>query len=115
VNKIKKIEVDLKREISFIINSKINDPRLGFVTITGVRLSTDYNYLDVFVSIMGSDKIIKDTLIGLNKSSGFIKKNLRERVKLRNMPRVKFIIDDSIDTGMKITKILEDLKKSCLV
>jgi ribosome-binding factor A len=111
VNKIKKIEVDIKREISFIINSKINDPRLGFVTITGVRLSTDYNYLDVFVSIMGSGKVVKDTLVGLNQSSGFIKKNLGERIKLRNMPRVKFINDDSINTGMKITKILEDLKK----
>jgi ribosome-binding factor A len=111
VNKIKKIEVDIKREISFIINSKINDPRLGFVTITGVRLSTDYNYMDVFVSIMGSGKVVKDTLVGLNQSSGFIKKNLGERIKLRNMPRVKFINDDSINTGMKITKILEDLKK----
>ncbi len=111
MNKIKKIEVDIKREISFIINSKINDPRLGFVTITGVRLSTDYNYLDVFVSIMGSGKVVKDTLVGLNQSSGFIKKNLGERIKLRNMPRVKFINDDSINTGMKITKILEDLKK----
>ena len=112
MNKIKKIEVDIKREISFIINSKINDPRLGFVTITGVRLSTDYNYMDVFVSVMGSKKVVEDTLIGLKQSSGFIKKNLGERVKLRNMPRVKFINDDSIDTGMKITKILEDLKKS---
>ncbi len=111
MDKIKKIEVDIKREISFIINSKINDPRLGFVTITGVRLSTDYNYLDVFVSIMGSGEVVKDTLVGLNQSSGFIKKNLGERVKLKNMPRIKFIIDDSIDTGMKITKILEDLKK----
>ncbi len=111
MNKIKKIEVDIKREISFIINSKINDPRLGFVTITGVRLSTDYNYLDVFVSIMGSGEVVKDTLVGLNQSSGFIKKNLGERIKLRNMPRVKFINDDSINTGMKITKILEDLKK----
>ena len=111
MDKIKKIEVDIKREISFIINSKINDPRLGFVTITGVRLSTDYNYLDVFVSIMGSGEVVKDTLVGLNQSSGFIKKNLGERVKLRNMPKVKFINDDSINTGMKITKILEDLKK----
>lgn len=111
MDRIKKIEIDLKREIGFIINSKIKDPRVGFVTVTDVKLSPDFQYLDVFVSVMGEDKVINDSINGLNNCSGFIKRNLKERFKLRNMPDLKFIYDRSIDNGMKIEKLLESLKK----
>jgi ribosome-binding factor A len=111
LDRIKKIEIDLKREIGFIINSKIKDPRVGFVTVTDVKLSPDFQYLDVFVSVMGEDKVINDSINGLNNCSGFIKRNLKERFKLRNMPDLKFIYDRSIDNGMKIEKLLESLKK----
>lgn len=112
MDRLKKFEIDLKREISFIINSKIKDPRLGFITLTGVRLSSDFHYLDVFISIMGEKKKIEDSLAVLKKSDGFIKNNLKERVRLRTMPDIKFIYDKSIDQGMKISEILEDLKKT---
>ncbi|MBM3705621.1 MAG: 30S ribosome-binding factor RbfA [Actinobacteria bacterium] len=111
MNRSRKTEVDLKREIGFIINSKIKDPRLGFVTITDVRLSPDFHYLDVFVSIMGEDKSIKDTLEILKNCDGFIKNNLKQRFKLRIMPEIKFIHDGSINQGMRISELLEGLKK----
>jgi ribosome-binding factor A len=107
----RKLEIDLKREISFIVNTKLKDPRIGFVTVTGVKLSPDYHYLDVFVSIMGEKKIIEDSIDGLNSCEGFIKKNLKERFRLRTIPEVKFIYDKSIDNGMRITQILDSLKK----
>jgi ribosome-binding factor A len=112
MDRARKLEIDLQREISFIINSKLKDPRIGFVTVTGVKLSADYHYLDVFVSVMGEQKIIDDTVKGLNSCGGFIKKNLKERFRLRTIPEIKFIYDKSIAYGMKIMKILEDLKKS---
>jgi ribosome-binding factor A len=112
MDRARKLEIDLQREISFIINSKLKDPRIGFVTVTGVKLSTDYHYLDVFVSVMGEPKIIDDTIKGLNSCDGFIKKNLKERFRLRTMPEIKFIYDKSIANGMKIMEILEGLKKS---
>ena len=111
MNKARKLEIDLQREISFIINSKLKDPRIGFVTVTDVKLSPDYHYLNIFVSVMGEERVKNDSLKGLNQCEGFIKKNLKERFRLRTIPDIKFIYDKSIDHGLKITSILENLKK----
>jgi ribosome-binding factor A len=111
MNRARKLEIDLQREISFIINSKLKDPRIGFVTVTDVKLSPDYHYLDIFVSIMGEERAKNDSMEGLNQCEGFIKKNLKKRFKLRTIPDIKFIYDKSIAQGLKITEILENLKK----
>jgi len=111
MNRARKLEIDLQREISFIINSKLKDPRIGFVTVTDVKLSPDYHYLDIFVSVMGEERVKKDSMMGLNQCEGFIKKNLKERFRLRTIPEIKFIYDKSIEHGLKITSILENLKK----
>ena len=111
MDRIKKIEIDLQREISFIINSKLKDPRVGFVTVTAVKLSSDYHRLDVFVSIMGDEKKISESMKGLKNCDGFIKKNLKERFRLRSMPELKFMYDRSITQGIKVTELLENLKK----
>jgi len=112
VDRIRKAEIDLKREVSFIINAKAKDPRIGFVTVTGAKLSVDYKWLNVFVSIMGNEDDIKRSLEGLERSRGFIKKNLQERMKLRNMPNIRFLHDKSINNGIRISKILEKIKKN---
>ncbi len=111
MNRARKIEIDLKREISFIINTKIKDPRIGFITLTDVKLSIDYHYLDVFVSVMGTDEVIKKTMLVLKQCDGFIKKNLKDRFKLRSMPQIKFIYDKSIDNGIRVTQLLEKIHK----
>lgn len=67
MNRARKLEIDLQREISFIINSKLKDPRIGFVTVTDVKLSPDYHYLDIFVSIMGEERVKNDSMKGLNQ------------------------------------------------
>lgn len=111
VDRIRKVEIDLKREISFIINNKIKDPRIGFVTITDTRLSPDYKWLDVFVSVMGGEKETEDSLEALDRCCGFIKRNLPKKLRLKSMPSIRFLYDKSIDEGMKISNILDDLDK----
>ncbi|MDD3628236.1 MAG: 30S ribosome-binding factor RbfA [Candidatus Humimicrobiaceae bacterium] len=111
MDRIKKAEIDIKREISFIINTKVNDPRIGFVTVTGAELSVDFKWLDVFISIMGDEDEIKRSFEGLNSCKGFIKRNLQQRLKLRSVPSIKFLYDKSIDTGIRVSKILDDLEK----
>ncbi|MEE8324692.1 MAG: 30S ribosome-binding factor RbfA [Candidatus Humimicrobiaceae bacterium] len=109
MDKIKKLAIDIQREISFIINTKIKDPRIGFITITDTRLSPDGKYLDIYVSIMDKDDQHEKRLDALKKCSGFIKKNLTRRMRLRNVPELKFIYDGSIDRGLKISEILEEI------
>ena len=108
----KKTEIDLMREISFIINNKVKDPRIGFITITGAKLSSDHKWLDVFVSILGEEEKIKNSLVGLKNCCGFIKKNLVKKFRLKSIPNIKFIYDQSIDQGLKISEILENLNKA---
>jgi len=111
VDRIKKLSIDIKREISFIINTRIKDPRIGFITITDTRLSADGKYLDVYFSTLKKGDDTESSLEALKRCSGFIKKNLSDRLRLRNVPELKFIYDGSIDRGMRITKILEDINK----
>lgn len=111
MDRIKKLAIDIKREISFIINTKIKDPGIGFITVTDTRLSVDGKYLDIYFSTMGKENQAESSLEALKRCRGFIKKNLSERMRLRNVPELKFIYDDSIDRGMKITKILENINK----
>ena len=106
----KKIEIDLIREISFILNSKVKDPRIGFVTLTYVKLSADYHYMDIYFTVLDKEENLKSCLEGLNKCKGFIKKNLLKRIKLRSVPEIKFIYDETIEKGVKINEILEKIK-----
>ena len=109
--KLKKIENDLKREIGYIINNKIKDPRVRFVTLTDTRLSPDFKHLNVFFSIMGEKREREEGIAGLNKSKGYIAKTLSERVELRTLPKISFIYDSSIDNGLRITGIIDKLSK----
>jgi ribosome-binding factor A len=111
VDRIRKVEIDLKREISFIINNKIKDPRIGFVTITDTRLSPDYKWLDVFVSVLGNERETSNSLKALDRCRGFIKRNLPKKLRLKSMPSIRFLYDKSIDEGMKISNILNGLDK----
>lgn len=111
MDRTRKAEIDLKREISFIINTKAKDPRIGFITIIDTKLSSDFKWLDVFVSIMGEEDEINRSLEGLRNCCGFIKKNLQQRLKLKSIPDIRFLYDKSIDKGIKISKILETLDK----
>ena len=109
MDKIKKLAIDIQREISFIINTKIKDPRIGFITVTDARLSPDGKYFDIYVSIMDKDDRQEKRLDALKKCSGFIKKNLTRRMRLRNVPELKFIYDESVKRGLKISEILKEI------
>ncbi len=110
MDKLKKTEADLQREISFIISSKVKDPRVNFVTITGVKLSPDFHYMDVYFTVLDEQNNLNLCLKGLNTCKGFIKKNIQSRIRIKNMPEIKFIYDKSIENGMRINQIIEDLK-----
>lgn len=101
-----RVEEEMKREIASIIKDNIKDPRVGFVTVTGVEVTPDFRYAKVFVSVYGDDDAIKIAMEGLEKASGYIRKEVSQRVKLRNSPELSFRFDESIRHGAKIAEIL---------
>lgn len=103
---------EIQRELSDLIRSDLKDPRIGFVTITNVDVSGDLRHAKVYISIMGNEKEKKDTIIGLEKASGFMRTELSKRIKVRYMPELHFRIDESLDYSEKINSILSKVKEA---
>lgn len=101
----------LQKEISSIIIQELKDPRLGFVTVTGVSVSDNLENARVFISVLGSGDEIKQTFDGLRSATGFIRSCIGKRVKLRHVPELSFLLDESVSYGAHIEALLRDLKK----
>lgn len=101
----------MKQEIMDIVNNKVKDPRVGFLTITDVELTNDLSHAKVFVTVLGSDKEVENTFKALEKATGFIKSELGSRMRLRIIPDLTFEYDESIEYGNKIERMLQDLHK----
>jgi ribosome-binding factor A len=96
----------INREISAIIEHEIKDPRLGFVTITTVDVSSDLKTATVYFSSLNNKE---EGLATLNRAKGYIKSSLAHRVRMRYIPNIEFKIDNSYEYGAKIDEILEDI------
>ena len=99
----------LKSEIGAIIQKKIKDPAVGFVTITDVTLSDDLRTARVYVSVLGDQSQKEASLKGLERAKIFIQNELGSRVRLRYLPILQFFIDETWDYGERIDRILRDL------
>lgn len=100
----------LQREISNIIETELKDPRIGFLTVTKVDLSSDLKLARVYYSVLGTREEKEKSGEGLRSAKGFIKKLLGQRTRLRYLPDILFIFDDSLEKGRYIESILEKLK-----
>ena len=107
-----RINEEVKREISVIIRDEIKDPRMtAMVSITSVKVSKDLRYAKVFVSIFGKTEEEKnETFAALKSASGYIRREVGQRINLRNTPQIIFELDDSIDYGMHIDSLIEKIK-----
>lgn len=101
----------IKREISQIIQQELEDPRIGFVTITKVTVTNDLKQADVWISVLGTLEQKKDSLKTLNNAHYYIQELLAPRVKLRFLPQIHFHLDHSIEYSSHIGKIIQKLKK----
>lgn len=105
-----RVAEDIKREL-IAITRELKDPRIqGMLTVVRVELSTDASFAKVYVSAMEGMDTAKLAVKGLTSAVGYIRRELGTRLRLRITPELKFIADDSIEYGMGITKILNDLK-----
>ncbi|MFT8229935.1 MAG: 30S ribosome-binding factor RbfA [Enterobacterales bacterium] len=106
-NRINKISSLLRKEISIILQSKINTPQTKMFTISGIKLSNDFSYAKIFVTFLyDSNEEIKNNIFFLKNMSKFIRKLLSMKLKLRKIPKLTFIYDDSIQQGWKISNLL---------
>lgn len=101
----------LKKEISDLLRNEIKDPRVGFVTITGVEVTKDLSYGKVFVSVMGSEEQRKETLDVLQNAAGYMRSEVGRRIKVRHAPELLFKLDTSLDHGSRIMELLHGINR----
>mgnify|MGYP000982055959 FL=1 len=105
-----RINSEVMREISQIIRTELKDPRVSTMTsVTDVNVTTDLKYCTVYVSVLGGKEEADKTLEGLRKAGGFIRYELAHRLNLRNTPELKFVIDNSLEYGMKMDKLIDEV------
>lgn len=100
----------LRQEISQLVSRDLNDPRLsGLVTITRVETTEDLHYAKVYVSIMG-DRDAKDMVLqGMGSASGFIRRELRSRLTLKQIPEISYYLDDTLDQAEHILELIDKI------
>lgn len=99
----------LHEEISLLIQRRARDPRLRLVTITGVEMSSDLRVAHVYVSVLGSGEDVEESLAGLRHAAGFLRRELGASLSLRYLPEIVFRLDDSLERGFRIDRLLNSL------
>ena len=109
--RMQRVQELMKQELSKIILQDLKDPRIGFVTVTAVDVSSDLRNARVYVSLMGSEQQIADSWRGLQSSRGFLRREIGHRVRLRYTPELTLELDKSVDYGVHIQELLQKIKK----
>lgn len=89
--------------------SSLKDPRIGLVTVTGVRVTPDLREATVFVSVLGSVRKRRDTLAGLESARGVLQARINHELNLRRTPTLAFSYDDSVERGVEMSKLIDEL------
>ncbi len=107
-HRIERVNSLIRQEISRLLQRQVKDPRLGnFIAVTGVSTSADLKYAEVFVSRIGSEEEKQETLSALASASGFFRRELARRLKLRYIPVLSFQWDDSIERGDYLLQLID--------
>lgn len=101
----------IKKELNHILQTEFKDPRVGFLTITGVDVTNDLSLAKVFLSVLGNDNEKRETLKALERGKGFIRSELGKRIRLRVVPEICFAIDSSIEYGARIDRLIHEIKE----
>lgn len=108
--RIERVNGLLREEIAALLASQVNDPRLkGLITVTQVRTASDLRSARVYVSVMGNHAVRQEALAGIQSSASYLRRELRDRVSLRYVPFMTFLLDDAMVEADRLMKIIDDL------
>jgi ribosome-binding factor A len=114
-NSIKNTRVngEVQKELSSIIREEIKDPRIHPMTsVMSVEVAPDLKTCKAYISVLGSEEAKQNTLKGLNSAVGYIRRELARNLNLRNTPEIRFILDESIEYGVTMSKKIDDVSRA---
>jgi ribosome-binding factor A len=106
--RMRRVDEAMRAVLSDAIAKDLKDPRIGFVTVTGVKTSPDLRHARVYVSVLGDDLERSASIDGLRSAHGFLQRRLADELSLKHTPSLTFAYDDSVDRGMRITHLLDE-------
>lgn len=105
-----RINSEVQRELSEIISRELKDPRIHpMTTVIAVEVTPDLKFCKAYISVLGNEEAGKDTIQGLKSAVGFIRTQLAKRINLRNTPELTFILDQSIEYGVNMTRLINEV------
>jgi ribosome-binding factor A len=102
---------EIREQVAQMIASDLKDPRLGFVTVTRVELAHDLGHARVHVGVLGGEAERKKSLAALQQASGFVRRKLGRRLRIRHTPEIEFRYDKGLDATDRVARLLEDERR----
>jgi len=106
-DRMRRVDEAVRQVLSDAVTQDLQDPRIGFVTMTSVKTSTDLRHARVYVSVLGDHAQRVDTLAGLESARGALQRRLARELRMKHTPTLEFVYDDTIDRAMRLEDILE--------
>ena len=105
-----RVNMEVQRELSEIIRLGIKDPRIHPMTsVVAVEVTPDLKYCKAYISVLGDEEASKSTIQGLKSAEGYVRRELARRINLRNTPELKFILDQSIEYGVTMSRLIDEV------
>lgn len=103
-----RVNEQIRRELAELIRAEVKDPRVGMVSITEVEVTPDYAHARVYFSTLAGEDKIAEVQLGLQKASGFLRRELGRRVRIHTTPQLHFIHDTSLERGADLSKLIDE-------
>ncbi len=105
--RMRRVDEAMRAVLSDAISKDLKDPRVGFVTVTGVKTSPDLRHARVYVSVLGDDEAREASIEGLRSAHGFLQHRIATELSLKHTPALVFEYDESVDRGMRISQLID--------
>jgi ribosome-binding factor A len=97
----------IQRELALLLERELKDPRMGMVTITAVKVARDLAHAKVYITVMGDDDTVQESLQTLQRAAGFLRTALATRVRVRTIPALHFVYDASLERGIRVSALID--------
>jgi ribosome-binding factor A len=106
-DRLRRVDEAVRQVLSDAVATDLKDPRVGFVTVTAVKTSSDLRHARVYVSVLGDAAAREASLEGLRSAHGFLQRRVASELRLKHTPTLEFAYDDSVERGMRLTELID--------
>ena len=103
-----RVAEQIRRELAELIRTELKDPRVGMISLTDVEVTADYAHAKVFFSTLAGSEHLEEVMIGLQKASGFLRRELGKRISIHMTPQLHFVFDQSLERGADLSKLIQE-------